>query len=315
MNRDCLAALALALFLILSAAAPAQEKTMTTSTGMELLWVPPGEGILGSTQDEQAWALANGCSQEYANRERRSKVVIGQGFWMGRTEVTVGQWKQFIAATSYVTDAEKKGESFAPQQLVKGACWKDPKYGFPVKDNYPVNCVSWNDAVAFCNWLTDLEKKANRLPSKMVCRLPSEAEWEYACRAGTHTTFWWGDIKEVGERRLTRGGTAIAPVDSHRARGRNKFGLADMLGNVREWCMDGYDPAGAHAELYVGDVSRRVLRGGSFISPPGVARCAVREYIGPTFSYSTLGFRVCCGVPEGSGQTAPNVGSQRRITR
>ncbi|MCX6899094.1 MAG: SUMF1/EgtB/PvdO family nonheme iron enzyme [Verrucomicrobia bacterium] len=279
-----------------------------TSTGMELVWIPPGEFMLGSTPEERAWAVSNGCSQDYVSREGQSKATNRQAFWLGRTEVTVGQWKRFVNATGYVTDAEKTGSSIAPDERIAGANWRDPKFGFIPDDNHPVCCVSWNDAVAFCEWLTENEKKANRLPAGMVCRLPTEAEWEYACRAGKHTKFWWGDTVDGGEKRLNWKGNGdgfefVSPVDHYGARGRNKFGLADMLGNVREWCLDGYDPAGAHETLYKENTARRMLRGGSFNHPPGVTRCAVREHISPTFSYSTLGFRVCCGVPEGNAQT------------
>ncbi|MFA7006267.1 MAG: SUMF1/EgtB/PvdO family nonheme iron enzyme, partial [Verrucomicrobiia bacterium] len=285
------------------------QKTMTTSTGMELVWIPLGEITLGSAPEERAWAVSNGCSQDYVSREGQSKATIRQPFWLGHTEVTVGQWKQFVSVTGYVTDAEKNGSSIALDERVQGANWRDPKFGFAPNDNHPVCCVSWNDAVAFCEWLTEKEKKANRLPAGMVCRLPTEAEWEYACRAGKHTKFWWGDTVDGSEKRLNWKGAAdgfefVSPVDHYGVRGRNKFGLADMLGSVREWCLDGYDLTGAHETLCKENTARRMLRGGSFNHPSGVTRCAVREHISPTFSYSTLGFRVCCGVPEGSGEAA-----------
>ncbi len=286
---------------------------MVTSTGMELVWIPPGEFMLGSTPEEREWAKANGCSQEYADREGQSRAMIQQGFWLGRTEVTVGQWKLFVSETSYVTDAEKKGWSIAPTERVSGACWRDPKFGFELTDKHPVCCVSWNDAKAFCEWLAEAAKKSNKLPSGMIYRLPTEAEWEYACRAGTQTKFWWGDKASEGSKRVKwkqAGDTSpcVETVDNFGAEGRNRFGLADMLGNVREWCLDGFDPKGAHAELYQENPKRRILRGGSFNHPSGVTRCAVREQIGADFSYSSLGFRVCCGVPGGNGQPSQNTG-------
>jgi len=272
----------------------AQEKTMTTSTGMELVWVPPGEFMLGSTAAERGTANNEG--------DQPRKTTIKQGFWMGRTELTIGQWKQFVVATGYVTDAEKDRKSYSPKWPQKGwdwvtdANWKDPRYGYKVKDNFPVTCVTWNDAVAFCRWLTGTEKTKNKLPAGIVYRLPTEAEWEYACRADTQTRYWWGDKEEAGDQRVnwkgaTPGYKFMAPVDHFKARGRNRFGLADMLGNAREWCLDGYDEKEAHEEPWAINATAHVVRGG------GVSRCASRMGLKTTNACSGDGFRVCCGVP------------------
>ena len=319
MNRVRHSAFAAALLLANLPIILAAEKTMTTSTGMELVWIPPGEFMLGSTQEEREWAKANGCSQEYVDREGQSRAVIKQGFWLGRTELTVGQWKRFVSETGYVTDAEKKGWSIVGTERVNGACWRDPKFEVQVTDNYPVSCVSWNDSDAFCEWLTETAKKSNKLSGGMIYRLPTEAEWEYACRAGTQTKFWWGDKVSDGLKRAkwkVAGDKFLVPetVDNFGRDGRNKFGLADMLGNVREWCLDSYDPAGAHGELYLENPARRTLRGGSFNHPAGVTRCAVREHIGTDFSYNSLGFRVCYGLPNGSGQSIGPITSVARTS-
>ena len=284
------------------------EKTMTTSTGIELVWIPPGEFMLGSTPEERAWALANGAKEEKVRweGEQPRKAAIKQGFWLGRTEVTVGQWREFINATGYQTDAEKKGfVDYAPIRgkpsgRVDGASWKDPNFGFKLKDNHPVNCMSWNDAVAFCEWLNEREHKTGRLSPGYKIRLPTEAEWEYACRAGKQTKFWWGDTVEGGDNRLNWKGTAdgfefVSPVDHYGARGRNKFGLADISGNVREWCLDEFDPVGAHEEPYKGNPSERVMRLGGYELLPAWVRCAYREPFAPNKSGSFLGFRVTLG--------------------
>jgi formylglycine-generating enzyme required for sulfatase activity len=284
------------------------EKKMMTSTGIELVWIPPGEFMLGSTPAEQQWALANGAKADGIGFEGKKprKAAIKQGFWLGRTEVTVGQWKQFVAATSYKTDAEKAGSAdSAPIKgefwgRAPGASWRDPKFPDPPKDNHPVCCITWNDATEFCLWLTQTEKKAKKLPSGMICRLPTEAEWEYACRGGKHSFFWWGDDKLGGERRLNWNGKAdgfdfVSPVDQFKTRGRNRFGLADMLGNVWEWCLDGFDPEGAHEEPNKGG-ARSVLRGGSFRDLPGAIRCATRSSGYPKSTYACFGFRVALGV-------------------
>jgi formylglycine-generating enzyme required for sulfatase activity len=282
-----------------------------TTTGMELLYIPPGEFLMGSTPEERAWAVRNGCTEDYVKREGDAprKTAVKQGFWLGKTEVTVGQWKLFVAATGYVTDGEKKGHSdYSPKGAgqkwwgpVDGASWKDPNFGFKLKDNYAVCCISWNDAMAFCAWLNEREQKSGRLPPGYKVRLPTEAEWEYACRAGKQTKFWWGETVEGGENRLNWRGNGdgfefVSPVDHYGSRGRNKFGLADMLGNVYEWCLDEFEEKQAHEEPFKGNPGARVLRGGSFNINPGDARCAHRRRNTPSHSNSNYGFRVGVGV-------------------
>ena len=225
---------------------------------------------------------------------------------MGRTHVTVGQWKQLVTATRYVTDGEKKGEANTtpgPGQKwrpIKGANWQDPKFGLKLKDNHPVSCISWNDAVVFCEWLDQREQRAGRLPSGYKVRLPTEAEWEYACRAGQQTKFWWGESEDGSENRLNCFGPAdgfefLSPADYYGARGRNKFGLADMLGNMREWCLDGFDQSGAHEDIYKGNTSERVIRSGSFTAYLSFNRCAFRNGRLNSYSDSCNGFRVAVG--------------------
>jgi len=156
----------------------AQEKTMTTSTGAELVWIPPGEFMLGSTQQEQAWAISNHLPPDLAKREGAAPrhVKIANGFWLSRTEMTVGQWRKFADATGYLTEAEKNGTATARDRVtrkwapIKGVSWRDPKFDVKPKENYPVCCISWNDAIAYCQWATDAEKKANKLPTRMICR-------------------------------------------------------------------------------------------------------------------------------------------------
>ncbi|MCX6907239.1 MAG: SUMF1/EgtB/PvdO family nonheme iron enzyme, partial [Verrucomicrobia bacterium] len=288
-----------------SAATPSRAQTgqpLTTSIGLELVSVPAGEFMLGSTPEERQWDANAPWAK--AEGEQPRKAAIRQAFWIGRTEVTVGQWKQFVKATNYETDGEKAGVSFAPREpgvwssRVEGANWKDPHFDSTPQDNQPVCCISWDDAMAFCSWLDQREK--GRLPAGCKIRLPTEAEWEYACRAGKQTRFWWGNEPEDGNGRLNWNWRArefvfVSPVDHYGARGRNSFGLADMLGNVWEWCLDGFDQRGAHAEWWAGDVSMRVMRGGAFGGRPGRPRCALREPHPPSFSSAVCGFRVACG--------------------
>jgi len=282
----------------------------TNSVGAEMVYIPPGEFMLGSTKEERELAKAiKGRKPGMAESEGEypRKAAIRHGFWMGRTEVTVGQWKQFVNATGYVTKAEKKGGTMTLDRVTKtwavknGVSWRDPGFGIAVKDDHPVCCMSWEDAVAYCAWLNECELKSGRLPPGFKVRLPTEAEWEYACRAGTQTKFWWGDSTEDGEGRCNRLGRAdgfeyVSPVDYYGARGRNNFGLADMLGNVAEPCLDGFDPTRPHEEFFAGNTNICVLRGGSSYAGSTITRCASRDSAIVSNPNVIMGFRVCYGV-------------------
>ena len=273
-----------------------QTRLLDLSAGvsMEFCGIPAGEFMLGSTKAERDWAAGpegQGKAEWFTGEGEAPRLArIKQGFWMGRTEVTVGQWKRFVAESrpSYRTEAEKAGEAwcFDPAKnewrLVKGKSWKDPNYGDPVRDEHPVACITWNDAQAFVAWLNKKFAGTDRLPAGMKYRLPTEAEWEYACRgARAGTKFWWGDSVAEGQGRLNAssddkpgpnfgpwsprfpwsdGYAWVSPVDVFGAKGRNGFGLADTLGGLWEWCEDGYDSAGAHEECWTKDTSLRVLR-------------------------------------------------------
>lgn len=300
-------------------------------TTMEFCGIPGGDFLMGSTKEEREWAAGpegQGKAEWFADEgDAPRRTPIAQGFWMGRTEVTVGQFRVFVEATQYVTDAEKAGGAHCfdwekgDWGWVKGKNWRDPEnYQDVVREEHPVTCISWHDTMMFCQWLTDRERAHGALPMGMECRLPTEAEWEYACRGGREgTKFWWGDSLAGGQgrlngasddklgRRLTNSTWGakfpwtdkhawVSPVDVFEAKGRNGFGLADMLGNVWEWCLDGYDPQGAHEDCWTNDITRRVLRGGSFGNVPGRVRCATRSWYAPTNTYAVYGFRVVLGV-------------------
>jgi sulfatase modifying factor 1 len=309
---------------------------------LELLFLPPGDFMMGSTAEEKAWATGiEGGATPGTERERYEGEArparIRHGLWMGRTEVSVGQFRRFVQDTGYVTDAERPGgktQCFDPAwtgyrltngvvhpwEPMEGKSWRDPNWQFPQRDDFPVVCVSWADGRAFCRWLTERERAAGRLPDGLEYRLPTDAEWEYACRGGRpRGYFWWGDELEEGEGRLnisaidllpgrTRtwplakapwsdGFAFVSPVDHYGARGRNGFGLADMCGGVWEVVLDHFDPKGAHEEPYfVRDNPRPVCRGGNYFDVPGNARCAVRlGLMGPHYSDSRDGFRTCLG--------------------
>ncbi len=309
---------------------------------LEVVYIPPGEFMLGSTPEERAWATgieggaAPGTNRESFEGEARP-ARIKHGFWMGRTEVSVGQFRRFVEATGYVTDAEKPGgetQVFDPEwngyqlsnkvmhpwKSMAGKSWRDPNWAFPQRDDFPVVCVSWNDARAFGQWLTKREYEAGRLSEDFEYRLPTDAEWEYACRGGRpRAAFWWGDEFEEGEGRLnvsaidflpgrnrtwplgkapwSDGFAFVSPVDHYGEKGRNGFGLADMCGGVWEIALDHFDPLGTHEEPYFVDKDPHpVCRGGNYFDVPGNARCAVRLGLhGPAYSDSRDGFRICLG--------------------
>jgi len=317
---------------------------------LELVYIPPGKFMMGSTAVEKEWATGieggtkPGTGRETPEGEPRP-IRVRSGFWMGRTEVSFGQFRRFVEETGCVTDAEKPGgmtqcfnhkwdrynydsKVVHPWERRKDKSWRDPNFGIPMKDSYPVVCVSYQDMKAFCGWLTEREHKAGRLSGGLEIRLPTEAEWAYACRGGSQENhyFWWGNDLMEGKGRLnisavdflpgrdtiwplanapwSDGFAFLSPVDHYGEKGRNSFGLADMCGGVWEFILDHFDPEGGHEEIhYEGkeqlSVSRPVCRGGNYFDVPGNARCAVRLGIGSvSYSDSRDGFRICLGLPK-----------------
>ncbi|MFN6152258.1 MAG: SUMF1/EgtB/PvdO family nonheme iron enzyme, partial [Planctomyces sp.] len=215
--------------LILQGAATAQQpatgQIRTLDLGsdcrLEVLYLPPGDFLMGSTAKERAWATGieggatPGTERETYEGEARP-MKIRQGFWMARTEVSVAQFRRFAEETGYLTDAERPGgktQCFNPQwkgyQLTTsvvhpwepraGKSWRDPNWKVPLPEHFRVVFGSWADARAFCRWLYEREQAAGRLPEGLEYRLPTDAEWEYACRGGRpRANFWWGDELEDG---------------------------------------------------------------------------------------------------------------------
>ena len=296
--RFTVIALPLLLFTSVHAAKPLEHITVKLSDkeSMKLVKVPAGKFTMGSPATER-----------HRTRDKREspmrEVTISRDFHMGICEVTRGQFAAFAKDAKYVTQAEREGWAFAWNgrlwDKVAGASWK--KVGFEQTDAHPVLCVVFDDAVAFCRWLS--KKTSNAV------RLPTEAQWEYACRAGTQTAFSWGDKWDDGKgwanasdataKKRFRGWRAFswedgfvftAPVGTYKA---NAFGLHDMHGNAWEWCADWYqrdyytsgpkvDPTGPQSG------SARVLRGGGWMSSPPRCRSAGRTGIGLRGSYCDI---------------------------
>jgi len=258
-----------------------------------------GTFLMGSPADE-----------EFAKADERPQthVTITRDYHMGATPVTVGQFAAFVRATGYETVSEREGWShfYGPDGIEErpGMSWRDP--GFVQEMDHPVVNVGWEDVQAFCAYMTEQTGR--------TVRLPTEAEWEYACRAGTTTAYWWGDdgadgagranFFDITAARVHRGdrepdfnfddGYAYtSPVGAFEA---NPWGLYDMHGNVWEWCSDLYpgphpgghliDPTGADEGDY------HVRRGGSWYPGRGTARSANRGRSRTDFRVNNRGFRV-----------------------
>jgi len=284
--------------------APARH---TNSIGMEFVRIEAGEYMRGSTlAPEEVVKKYGGEAEWYKDEHPRHRVVLTKPFYMAATPVTRGQFAQFAREANYKTDAEKEGWAYAWKDnnwgKVDGASWRAP--GFPQTDSHPVVCVSWNDAVAFVQWLSRKEGK--------TYRLPTEAEWEYAARAGSTTEFIWGDNPDDGAgwanaADLTAkqqfpnwttfnwrdGYVFTSPVGSFKP---NAWGLYDMIGNVWEWCLDWYGdyPAGAVTDPKGPATGRsRVLRGGSWLDIPRICRSALRSWFTPDSRILASGFALC----------------------
>jgi formylglycine-generating enzyme required for sulfatase activity len=248
-----------------------------TGRGPELIIIPAGEFLMGSAVEKRPKEDHRAYDDEIVKGQGKRPMRIALRFALGRYPVTFEDYDAFLDATK----AERKhGEDEAD----------DHNWG---RGRRPAINVSWNDAQAYCDWL-------NRMTGpRGGYRLPSEAEWEYACRAGTTTRRWWGDewdpAKANGNDSFEGGRTS--PVEHY---GANPWGLQDMIGNVWEWCADVY--AENIAELppdgapYVGTrqskESSRVLRGGSWILDPLDLRSAVRGRFPPDDRGYGVGFRV-----------------------
>jgi formylglycine-generating enzyme required for sulfatase activity len=271
---------------------------------MNLALIPAGEFMMGTAQSPSQIVAKYGGEEKWVNNEQPChRVRLTKPFYVATCEVTVGQFRQFVEATRYRTDAEREGWSYGGKvfQRHDGYNWRNP--GFNQDDSHPVVCVSWNDARAFCEWLSEKDGK--------TYRLPTEAEWEYACRAGTDTTYWWGAEMDTTGRvgnvadsahqsagapykvmPMDDGYSETAPVGHYRPNG---LGLYDMIGNVFEWCSDLYgsyvsgdqtDPTGSSS----GDF--RVIRGGAFRGNAFNSRSSYRDWKLPSFTGCDLGFRV-----------------------
>jgi len=282
------------------ARAPQAGDILTNDLGMKFSYCPP-TGPQGFLRGSPA------TEQDRGTDETQHRVILTEGFYLGIHEVTVGQFRQFVTAENYRTEGERDGKggvkwTGTEWKYDPATTWRNP--GYTQTDQHPVVVVSWNDAVAYCAWLSRQDGK--------TYRLPTEAEWEYACRAGSTTMYQHGNDPEglaqvgnVADASAKRqfnwtdtiaaddGYVYTAPVGRYRA---NAWGLHDLHGNVWEWCSDWYgdypvgtvtNPAGPSQ-----GASARVYRGGSWGDDPRICRSAFRGRNTPEGRGSFQGFRV-----------------------
>ncbi|MBO4715569.1 MAG: SUMF1/EgtB/PvdO family nonheme iron enzyme, partial [Verrucomicrobia bacterium] len=236
---------------------------LSDKVDLDMVWINPGTFTMGSPSDELG----------RVSNEVRHQVTLTQGYWLGRYEITQAQYKAVMKVN--------------PSEFI-GA-------------DLPVETVSWNDAMDFCAKLTEIEKAAGRLPEGYEYTLPTEAQWEYACRAGTTTALNSGknlsDIELCPEMDEVGWYGYNSDETTHPAGQKqpNAWGLYDMHGNVGEWCLDWYgaypassvtDPTGPATGSY------RVMRGGSWYGDANFCRSAMRSSYIPSYYVFICGFRV-----------------------
>ena len=253
-----------------------------TVRGTEMMYIPAGVFLMGSDSDE------------YVGVKLLHEVYLSS-FYIARYPVTNVQYKEFVAATEYRLPTH----------------WEAGTYP-EGKGNHPVEYVAWYDALAYCSWL--------RKEVGQEIRLPTEAEWEKAARGTDEREYPWGDEFDKSKCNSTEEwGGDTTPVGKYSPDGDSPYGVADMAGNVWEWCSSMYKPypydaADGREDLEVEGEPARVLRGGGFYGLPVNSRCAFRNWFRPDDPYTRRGFRVVVSPssPEGvmEAMAQPGVGEE-----
>ena len=278
---------------------------ITNSIGMKLVVIPPGEFEMGSTPEEIQWALAEGRKKNptaavYFERvpieAPRHPVKITKPFCLGMYHVTQAEYEKVMGVNpSAFTEKQMDGSSFRPPlpetEVKHRLTFRDEVAGKDTR-RYPVETVDWDDAKEFCRRLSAMPAER---AAKRVYRLPTEAEWEYACRAGT-TTRWYSGDDEAGLADVAwfneNSGPTTHPVGEKKP---NAWGLYDMHGNVWQWCMDWfgkYEQSPPNDSAGPATGTTRVLRGGHWLFNPLFGRSAYRFSYTPTARYPYYSFRV-----------------------
>jgi formylglycine-generating enzyme required for sulfatase activity len=280
---------------------------------LEMVWIPPGTFLMGSPPSEQ------GRKQD---ESPQATVTITKGYWMGKTEVTIGQWTalmdggvrdQVIRMLADDSLYDLKGKRQTLRDFMGFSRQETDKVLANEDDSLPMYFVSWTDAMEFCQKLNNRENTAGRLPKGYEYTLPTEAQWEFACRAGSTTASFAGPVViRDGKSAVLdniawyKANSALGyegrgldhPLAGPRQSGEkspNARGLQDMLGNLWEWCLDWYGPySGGQLTDPVGPGSgvERVNRGGSWGSGAADERSANRAANPPLEKSAYRGFRL-----------------------
>ena len=233
-------------------------RTRTNQAGIEFVLIPPGSFMMGSTHGN-------------ADEKPVHQVTISQAFYLGKYEVTQGQWQSVMGTT-----INQQRDKVVGAYIIVGE-----------GDNYPLYFVSWEEAMSFT-------RRLNELNDGYLYRLPTEAEWEYAGRAGTKGDYYADAVNDIGWSVENSGN------QTHAVGGKqpNAFGLYDMSGNVSEWCQDiyhkNYDGAPRNGSAWVsgGESQKRVLRGGGWFDRAVYLRSAARFKDSSDYREYGIGFRV-----------------------
>jgi formylglycine-generating enzyme required for sulfatase activity len=278
------------------------EKSITNSLGMKLVLIPAGEFMMGDGEPAEQLAQTFNATPESFRREYpQHRVRITKPFYMGQYPVTLGEFLMFYHDAKYQVEIERDGKA-SLGKLDNGGYGESTTFrpwapgGWEPGMDHPVVYVTWNDAVAFCQWLSKKEGKEYRLPT--------EAQWEYACRAGSTTMYCFGDSEDqLGDYAWYNKGGSVwqlytdwgtKPVGGKRP---NAWGLYDVHGNVCQWCADWYDEhyySNSPTEDPTGPTTgeRRVLRGGRWVNNANCSRSAYRAFVSPDYRMNDISFRV-----------------------
>ncbi|MCP4108782.1 MAG: SUMF1/EgtB/PvdO family nonheme iron enzyme [Desulfobacteraceae bacterium] len=239
--------------------------------------IPAGSFLMGTEKKDADKLIAEGLPDVWVNLEQPQHKVVLSEYAINHYPVTVAQFRVFVQDSGYETDGR----------------WKNGQ------DNHPVVYVSWNDAVAYCTWLTE---KLRQKGYNWQIKLPSEAQWEKAARGTDRRIYLWGNEPDPDKANCTDTGIGeTSPVGCF-PKGKSPYGILDMSGNVWEWCQDRFDD-GYYADspsdnpVGSGSGSDRVNRGGSWISRVASCRAALRIRFDPSFRYNHLGFRLLREAP------------------
>ncbi|MDP2805858.1 MAG: SUMF1/EgtB/PvdO family nonheme iron enzyme [Gallionellaceae bacterium] len=255
-------------------AAQPKKETQTENTFSdcadcpEMVIIPDGSFTMGSNSGDD-------------NEKPVRQILISKKFSLSKTEITRRQFAVFVNETGYSTGEKCNVIVDGKWELRNGVNWKN--LGYLQDDNHPVACINWNDAQAFTEWLSSKTGKQYRLPS--------EAEWEYACGAGEQSKYCGSDdVASVAWNNVAK----TYPVATKLP---NAFGLYDMSGNVCEFVEDGFHPnyEGAptnDGSAWIGDGLSQVVRGGSWINNSNFVRSTIRSWSAPNFRTNIFGFRV-----------------------